>query len=274
MSDRLVNIFFFLALVFVFILNADAEAQVQILLAFCLAGCFAFIAFIFNWLTIDGASAAFIFGTAAYGIGGLTAALVVLGFFVTASVLSKNESHEDIRADKKFRRNGIQVWANGFWFTLWLFIWYLSGYDVFLIASVAAIAAATADTWATEIGANRLNAKTWLITSRKKVQPGTDGGISIWGSLAALGGAILIAFIFWGMQQQMAIHTIGVIAVTGFLGCTIDSYIGARFQHKVYRVLPGGYEGSEIYISNNLINWISAGLASLISLILILITGL
>lgn len=274
MLDRLVNIFFFLALVFVFILFADAQGHQQILLAVCLAGVFSIIAFVFNWLTIDGASAALVFGAIAYGIGNITGAVVVLGFFVTASVLSKNEAYEETPKETKFRRNGIQVWANGFWFAAWLFIWYLAGQDVFFGAAVTAIATATADTWATEIGANRLKAKAWLITTREKVPAGTDGGISIWGSISALGGALFIALLFKRFEPGTSFLIILVITISGFLGCMIDSYIGARFQHKVYNIpLASFFEMESVYVSNNFVNWISAGLASIISLILILIIG-
>lgn len=274
MLDRWVNIFFSLALVFVFILFGDSQQHNQILFGLFLAALLSITAFILNWLTIDGASSATIFGGFAYGLGGLAGAAVVLAFFISGSVLSKDLISREGFLEKKFRRTGKQVWSNGFWFVLWILIWFLTDVDAFLIGAVTSIATAASDTWATEIGENRLKGKTRLITTGEKVQPGTDGGISFYGTVAALTGAAFIAVVFWFFAIDAMLSTILIIAITGFFGSLIDSYIGARFQNVAYS-LPGlssiGLEN--MYVSNNFVNWISAGLASVISLILILIIG-
>lgn len=272
MLDRWLNIFFSLALVFVFILFGDSQAHFQILIGVCLAVLCASIAFIFNWLTIDGAVSASIFGSFAYGLGGMIGAVVILVFFISGSVISKDFISKEGFLEKKFRRNAIQVWANGFWFALWILIWHLTAIDAFLIAAITAVAASTADTWATEIGANRMKGKTRLITTWKKVPPGTDGGISFYGTIAALGGSVFIIGLYWLFNTDIQFLKIVVIAAIGFLGCMVDSYIGARFQNQALpRLSIIGRQ--DLYVSNNFVNWISAGIASLISLILILIIG-
>lgn len=272
MYDRWINIFFFLGLVFLFILFANAEEHQQVLMAVFLASLLALLAFIINWLTIDGAISAFIFGSIAYGLGGIPGAVVILGFFISGSILSKDLISQEGFLEKKFRRNGVQVWANGFWFALWTMIWFLSGAGIFMIAAVTSIASATSDTWATEIGGNRVKGKTWLISTGEKVKPGTDGGISFLGTLASLAGAVLISSLFWIVEMQTDIYTLLIITISGFLGCQVDSYIGARFQNKNYDLSIITLFGKEyMYVDNNFVNWISAGLASIISLILILI---
>lgn len=276
MLDRWLNIFFSLALVFVFILFGNSQDHSQILIGICLAVVCASIAFIFNWLTIDGAFSASIFGSYAYGLGGMTGAVVILAFFISGSIISKDFISKEGFLEKKFRRDGTQVWANGFWFALWILIWHLTEIDAFLIAAITAVAASAADTWATEIGSNRMKGKTRLITSGKKVPPGTDGGISFYGTLAAIGGSLFIVGLFWLLYTEIHFLKIVMIAAIGFSGCVVDSYIGARFQNQS---LPGlskiarliGRQG--LYVSNNFVNWISAGIASIISLILILIIG-
>ena len=274
MLDRWVNIFFSLALVFVFILFGDSQEHSQILIGFSLALIFSLSAFILNWLTIDGATSASIFGSFAYGLGGLPGAAVVLGFFISGSLLSKDLISKEGFMEKKFRRDGKQVWSNGFWFALWVLIWFLSGVPAFLVAAVTSIAAAASDTWATEIGGNRFKRKTWLITTGEKVAPGSDGGISVYGTLAALSGSAFIATVFWLSQIELHPLTIIVVAATGFLGSIIDSYMGARFQNEGYHIPGYSLIGSEnMYVSNNFVNWTSAGIASVISMILILIIG-
>jgi uncharacterized protein (TIGR00297 family) len=272
--DRWVNIFFSLALVFVFILLGDIQDHNQILIGIFIAILFSTIAFVLNWLTIDGTISAIIFGSFAYGLGGLPGAAVILGFFISGSFLSKDLISKEGFLEKKFRRNAKQVWSNGFWFALWILIWFLSGGNAFLFAGVSAIAAAASDTWATEVGGHRFKRKTWLITTGKKVESGTDGGISVYGTIAAFSGALFISLVFYIFGGEANFLTFIIITVSGFLGCLIDSYIGARFQNGNQKVPLTSLVGVEnMYVSNNFVNWISAGFASVISLALTLIFG-
>src|SRR5699024_8816729 len=127
-----------------------------------------------------------------FGLGGFAAAFVILLFFVTGSALS-NYSKASSSQRNEARRNGLQVWANSLALVLSLILAALFNYDLFLIAAMAALATSTADTWATELGA-ATQQKTYLITTRTPVEPGTDGGVSRQGTLAAMAGSFLIAF--------------------------------------------------------------------------------
>ncbi|MEX0721823.1 MAG: DUF92 domain-containing protein [Balneolaceae bacterium] len=272
MPGRFVNIFLLFALVFISILFGDAEEHSRTMIAVVLATIFSLLAFIFKWLTIDGTAAAIIFGAIAYGIGGATGAGVVLAFFITGSILSKDFAAKEGFLKKKFRRDGNQVWANGFWFALWIMIWFLTNSDLFLIAAVSSIAVATADTWASEIGGKTVKGKTKLISTGEIVLPGTHGGISFYGTLAAFCGAILIALVFGAIHPVASFAYILIIIATGIVGCFIDSYIGARFQNNVYSFSGYSIFGYQnLYVTNDFVNFVSAGLASLIGLFLTLI---
>ena len=64
----------------------------------------------------------------------------------------------------------------------------------FKVGFAASFAAKLADTFGSEIG-KRFGKDTYLITSLKKVDRGTEGGISIEGTLASVLGSIFMAFI-------------------------------------------------------------------------------
>ena len=273
--DRWVNIFFSLSIIVLFIVFSGAETHNQILIGLTLSFLLTFTAFLINWLTIDGAVSATIFGTIAYGLGDLLWAGLVLAFFISGSVLSKDQVSEEGFLEKKFRRDGKQVWANGFWFCLSLVVWFLTEQSEFLVAAAASIAATTSDTWATEIGFRRFKSNTRLITSWKKVEPGTDGGISFYGTLGGLVGAVFIGSVYWLFSSEGKIAEILIISLTGFLGCLVDSYIGARYQHQQIDLFGFQILGIEnFYVSNNIVNWISAGIAAIISFFIILIIGI
>ena len=270
---RKVNIFFLLALVFVFIIYGDAQDHTQILLGVFFALLFTAAAFLLNWLTIDGATSAAICGSIAYGVGGMTGAGALLVFFVSSSLLSKNFIQDHSNFSHSFRRDGSQVWSNGFWFSLWILIWLLSAQEAFMIAGITAVAVSTADTWATEIGGNRLKAKAWLLTTHKQVEAGTEGGISVPGTLASLGGAFVISVTYWLLNNDTHLFYLLTITAVGFSGSILDSYLGARFQTgKSAKFSLFG--SKEIIVDNNFVNWFSSGVASIISLLLTLIISL
>ncbi len=181
--DRLVNYAFLLLLVFLFVLDAGAEIRMRIGIALAAAALFSFLAFIFKWLTLDGVAAAIVFGTLILGLGGWALAAIVVLFFVSSTLLTINSivMIEEIRqtyAERK-RRDGLQVWANGFWISLCVILACIYDLDLFLIGAAGAISAATADTWATEIGNRKFKWNTYLITNFKPVRAGTDGGVSM-----------------------------------------------------------------------------------------------
>jgi uncharacterized protein (TIGR00297 family) len=108
-------------------------------------------------------------------------------------------------------------------------------WQLILAAFLGAVATANADTLATEIGLlNPTDPR--LITDLRKVVPaGTSGGISIFGELATLFGALLIGIAagLLGMDGNPGWSLsvlIGTTMIAGLAGCSIDSVIGATVQ--------------------------------------------
>ena len=232
MLDRIINILFLFALIFVFLLEAKAEDHLRIIIAVVLSFILVTIAFFMNWLSLDGARSAFTFGLISYGLGGIPGAALILTFFISSSLLSKDLISEDTLTETKFRRDGMQVWSNGFWFSLWIVIGFLFESPVFMIAAASSIAFATSDTWASEIGGHRVKGKTYLISSFSSVKPGTDGGVSVAGTLASFDGPLLIAVVFWLTNLEMNFFTVLMIAIAGLTGSFVDSWLGAKIQGK------------------------------------------
>lgn len=272
--SRLTNYIFVFVLVYLFVLEANAVDHSRIFIAVTLSITFSYVALIFNWLTLDGARASSVFGIIALGVGGWIVAISALIFFVSSSLISKGEAtdveDQAISSDNLIiRRNGNQVWSNGFFLALFCILWFLTKEYFYVIAAISAIATATADTWATEIGSTT-KGNTWLITNFSKVDPGTDGGISLKGIFAAILGSFLIAITYklitgdhWAMFY--------IIFISGFLGSVADSYLGAILQYNksgafynyMKQIVPDGE-------SNNSVNLMATGIGSLTALILII----
>ncbi|HIH34850.1 MAG TPA: TIGR00297 family protein [Methanosphaera sp.] len=95
---------------------------------------------------------------------------------------------------------------------------------------IGAIATATADTMASEIG---VLSKPILITSREHVKPGTDGGISLLGTAAGLIGAFIIGLTAYLINVSPEFTTSILIALfAGMIGCFADSLLGATLERS------------------------------------------
>ena len=94
---------------------------------------------------------------------------------------------------------------------------------------LAALAEATADTLSSEIG-QALGGPTWLLTSLERVAPGTDGGISLRGTVAGLIGAALVTLAGspWLPSPRAAVLVFAA-AVAGLLA---DSLLGATLERR------------------------------------------
>jgi uncharacterized protein (TIGR00297 family) len=122
-----------------------------------------------------------------------------------------------------------------------------------LPAYLGSIATATGDTLASEIG------QTWkgepiMITTFKKVRPGTDGGVTVLGEFAAFAGSgaiALLSLMFLKYDMGLAF----VVLAGGFIGTNIDSVLGATLQQKGY-------------LSNNGVNLFATISGAIVSVIL------
>ncbi len=263
--DRKLNALFCFLLVVVFISAADTPQQWHVILGLLLATAFSFLAFLFRRLTLDGMFSAIVVGIFILGFGGWSIAALVLLFFISSAAISGQWKMKSLDLPESARRSGKQVWANGFWIVISLTAAVIFDAPVFLVGAIGALATATADTWSTELG-TRLKGATYLITNFKYVPAGTDGGISIKGTIAALLGSAMIAaasIVVFSLKLGFFIS----ILAAGFLGSVADSYFGATLQRNNRSVtLP--ISNQQIAIDNNLVNGISTGVGALLAIIL------
>ena len=171
-----------------------------------------------KWLTPGGLVAACAVGAGvAWGLGwpGLT---LLFAFFLTGSVLTQ------LAERRGPSRNARQVLANGG-------VALLAGLLGSWAGAAGAIAAAAADTWATEIGAYS-PFPPHLISSGKRVTRGTSGGITALGTLGGVAGAALIAGLTRGLSPRGMGPGFVTLVAAGVAGMLTDSVLGATLQGK------------------------------------------
>lgn len=102
----------------------------------------------------------------------------------------------------------------------------------------SALAFGAADTFASEFGV--LAGRAVSILTFRPVRPGTNGGVSVIGEIWALAGAITTAVValalfdlFGADILEPPIFLVGV-ALSGFLGCQVDSLLGETLENRGY----------------------------------------
>jgi uncharacterized protein (TIGR00297 family) len=211
----------------------------QLLLGFLFAALIAYAAYRARSLTRSGAWGALLEGTIIFGVGGWRWAVLLLAFFISSSGLTRLFARRKASLNEKFDKGGTrdigQVLANGGAAAIFAGLSYFFPHSAWpWLAFAASLAAVNADTWATELGV--LNpAPPRLITTWKPVERGTSGGISLYGSLAALTGAAFIALLAALVRPAgVFLVVLGVALLGGMVGAFFDSFLGATVQAIYY----------------------------------------
>ena len=226
-------------------------------------------AFAARSIDLGGAISAVAIGTAiTVGLGwpGLTLMIV---FFVLGSGVTRlgyrTKAARGIAQEKGGARGWRNAWANG---GVPAFLALLAGagaaagpgasgdrsaWLIFTLAYAASVATAAADTCSSEIG-KAYGRRTFLITTFKPVPPGTEGAISLEGTLGGLAGAALVAF---AAREVGLLDWRGgaAVAVAGLLGSLAESLIGSVAERR-------GWLNNDLL--NGLNTAIGAGLAPVI----------
>ena len=134
-------------------------------------------------------------------------------------------------AEARTGRNAFQVLANlgasGICAVLYATLW---PDRRFLVAMAAALAEAAADTVSSEMGQG-MGGVPRLITTWQKVEPGTDGAVTLAGTVDGATAALAVALVF-ALTRILSWQSFAVCAGAGAAGMIFDSFLGATFERK------------------------------------------
>lgn len=156
------------------------------------------------------------------------------------------------------KRRKHNVFANGMVPAILAVLTLSFSLDKIAVPFAVAIAVAASDTFASEIGV--LSDDVYLITTFRRVEVGTNGGISWLGEGAALVGTAVIA-VSAVLLLELDLLWALFVTILGFVGCQIDSLLGATLQ--------GGEKGREgqlpadAILTNSDVNLLSIAIAAL-----------
>jgi uncharacterized protein (TIGR00297 family) len=201
------------------------------ILGVLLAALLSVVAFRARALTSNGAVTAVIIGAIVLGLGGWTPAVLLVLFFLSSNLFTRLSKISRPETQGHFakggRRDARQVLANGSIAAIFSLLMLVNPEGDWLLGVVGALAAAAADTWATEWGvvATRQPRR---ITDWKQVPVGTSGGITLLGTFGSLVGALSIGATASLMERSP--QFIFVALLSGVLGSAFDSLLGSTLQ--------------------------------------------
>ena len=233
-------------------------------------------------LSVSGAVAAVVVGTLAVAAGWDWGVLLIT-YFASSSALSRHGRIEKERRTaaivaKGGERDAVQVGANGLLFALAALVFLANADARWLALGAGSLAASAADSWATEIGTLYGGSPRSILTWRA-VPPGTSGGVSTIGTLAAVGGALFVAIV----AALIGWRSIATAAfVGGVAGAVIDSLLGATLQRRRWCPncqretertthdcgTPTAPRGGLAWLDNDMVNLLSNAAGGLVALAL------
>ena len=223
-------------------------------------------------LTPAGYLHAWVLGVILWGCLGWQAYAVTLVYFVVGSAVTKVGFAQKAAAGIAEDRGGVRgpgnVWGSALTAALCALLAWVIGLtsatlaglstaqviQLLVLGFVASLSTKLSDTSATEIG-KAYGQRTFLITTLQPVPRGTEGAVSLEGTLAGVVGSLILAVAAWGIG---VISTMGIVicAIAAFVATTLESLIGATIEDK----LPG--------LTHDVVNIINTLIGAVVAIIL------
>ena len=216
------------------------ELLTQIVISGILSVALSIIAYKLRMLTFTGALASLVVGYTV-GVFGSVYWLILLVIFTAAGLVAtkmdfSNKSSYGLQEGDHGERSHLNVLGVGLPACIFAFLYLLNGqfhddYSFALtVAFITTLTVAAADTVGSEIGIR--DGKVWLITTFERVKRGTNGGISVTGTVSSLIASVFTGLIGWLLIFDGISIYILVPMVMGLVGSLLDSVFGATLENK------------------------------------------
>ncbi|HKM13708.1 MAG TPA: DUF92 domain-containing protein [Candidatus Methanomethylophilaceae archaeon] len=209
---------------------------IQVALTIVLSLLLSAIAWKTGMLTADGAVAAGAVLLAIGIMGSLDWLLMLVIFAVLGFAVTKISFSKKKEKGLQEGTHGERTWKNILGVSLAPAIiaianFIFPGYtDIMTVAYLGSIAVAASDTVASEIGVK--DPRAWLITTFKRVDAGTNGGISVLGLSVSLVASTAVAILGWLVLFHDISWLLLIPLTVGMAGNLLDSFFGATIEDK------------------------------------------
>ncbi|MCJ2543803.1 DUF92 domain-containing protein [Thermostichus vulcanus] len=185
---------------------------------------------------------------------GVVAAYFLIGTAVTKLGLRRKQD-QGIAEKRGGARGPENVWGSALTGAICAVGYTLFPHPLWWLGYSASFAAKLADTVSSEVG-KAYGRKTFLITTWQAVPAGTEGAISLEGSLAGVTAAAGLSALAWGIGGEWVAANLlwlGICWLAGILATLAESWIGVVLQPRI------------AWLTNEVVNGIQTSLAALLA---------
>ena len=212
-------------------------------------------------LTPFGYLNALVLGVIVWGTLGWRGYLIVMLFFLLGSALTfvgiEQKEAEGIAEERSGVRGAGNVWGSALTATICAIATLFYPFPIkqlFVLGYVASFCTKLADTTASEVG-KAYGKTTYLITTLKPVPRGTEGAVSLEGTIAGVLASVVLAVIAWA---------IGLISPIGVIWCVIAAFIATTIESLIGATLESRFD----WLTNDLVNFINTVIGAIAAIIL------
>jgi uncharacterized protein (TIGR00297 family) len=217
-------------------------------------------------LTPAGYLHAWLLGVLIWGTLGWAGYAIVMFYFLVGSAVTKIGIQQKEARGIAEKRSGMRgpenVWGSALAGTLCAVLTLFvssPGRELLILGYVASLSTKLADTSASEVG-KAYGKHTFLITTLQPVPRGTEGAISLEGTLAGIVAATAIASVGWG---------VGLIDSIGVLWCLIAALVATNLESVIGATLQTKWD----WLSNELVNVINTLIGAVVGILLGTLVG-
>ena len=204
---------------------------------------------------------AWVLGVLVWGTLGWQGYTVVMFYFLVGSGVTKIGMAEKEAAGIAEKRSGMRgpenVWGSALTATICALMTIVVDSpfkELLILGYVASFATKLSDTTASEVG-KAYGKSTFLITTLKPVPRGTEGAISVEGTIAGIIASIAIAIIGY-LLGMIDLLGIGCCILAAFITTNIESLIGATLQERWQ------------FLTNEVVNFINTTIGAIVAIII------
>jgi uncharacterized protein (TIGR00297 family) len=214
---------------------ADPGLPMRLLIAAAVNAALAGAAYAARTVDRSGVIAGFLVGFVIYAFLSWQGYLLLMAFFVLGSAATKlgyrKKAAAKLAQENKGRRGARHALANAGVATACAIFAAMTGHPVlFALAFAGAFATAAADTASSEIG-QLLGRRTYLVTTFRPVPRGTEGAVSLEGTLAGILASVVIAAL-GAAVGLFSWKGMPVVVLAAFVGTTFESVVGAALEKR------------------------------------------
>ena len=204
---------------------------------------------------------AWLLGVLVWGTLGWQGYAVVMFYFLVGSGVTKIGMAEKEAAGIAEKRSGMRgpenVWGSALTATICalMTIFVESPLkELLILGYVASFATKLSDTTASEVG-KAYGKSTFLITTLKPVPRGTEGAISLEGTVAGMIASIAIAIIG---------YLVGMINFVGIICCILAAFIATNIESLIGATLQERWQ----FLTNEVVNFINTTIGAIVAMVM------